>query len=143
MNEPRPTATPAHLGLRLTALTYDLLPLAALCFVGATLALALTGGALDVHRFADKALVQGIVLALCGGYFVISWLRGGQTVGMRAWRLRVVTATGERVELPRALLRCTVALLSCGIGLLWCLVDRDRRAWHDLAAGTLVVRLEK
>ncbi len=65
---------------------------------------------------------------------------------MRPWRLRVVRADGAAVDLRRAALRFVVALVSlaaCGLGFFWCLVDRDRRAWHDIAAGTLLVRLDK
>jgi len=144
---PKPTsAAPAHLALRLIAAVYDLLPLAALWFVAAALALALTGGQLDVHRVTDKIFVQTLVLAATAAYFVVSWTRGGATIGMRAWRLRLVGADGGAVGFRRALLRFGIAILSLGafgLGFLWCLVDRERRAWHDLAAGTLLVRLDK
>jgi uncharacterized RDD family membrane protein YckC len=142
----RSSAAPAHFGFRLIAAVYDLLPVLALWFVGVVLALCVTGGALDVHRLGDKLLVQAFVLGLTALYFIASWLRGGQTVGMRAWRLRVVTAAGVQIDFKHALLRFAVAVLSLaalGLGFLWCLIDRDRRAWHDMAAGTLVVRMEK
>jgi uncharacterized RDD family membrane protein YckC len=63
---------------------------------------------------------------------------------MRAWRIRVVAADGGALPWPRALLRFTVALVSFaafGLGFLWCLLDRDRRAWHDLAARSACVRV--
>jgi len=144
---PKPgSAAPAHLALRLFAALYDALPLLALWFVAAGLALALTGGALDVHRIGDKLIVQSLVLLVTATYFIVSWLRGGQTVGMRPWRLRIVRTDGSPVKLAQAALRFAVALVSVaalGLGFLWCLVDRDRRAWHDIAAGTLLVRLDK
>ena len=62
MNKPQNSATPAHLGLRLFAAIYDTLPLLALWFLATVLALGLTGGALDVHRLADKMVVQSLVL---------------------------------------------------------------------------------
>ncbi|MFT3790136.1 MAG: RDD family protein [Rudaea sp.] len=142
----RTTAAPAHLGWRLLAAAYDLFPLLALWFFATLGAILLTGGKLDTHRLAHKLLVQALVLAASGAYFVVSWLRGGQTVGMKPWRLRVVGAGGDAPDLRRALLRFAVALVSLGAlgaGFLWCLVDRERRAWHDIAAGTLLVRLEK
>lgn len=141
-----PAASPAHLALRLFAALYDALPVLALWFVAATAALALTGGSLDVRRLGDKLLVQALVLLVTAAYFVVSWVRGGQTVGMRPWRLRVVRADGAPVDAAHALLRFAVAIASlgaCGLGLLWCLVDRDRRAWHDIVAGTLLVRIDK
>ena len=145
MNDSTRSATPAPLGLRLIAAVYDLLPLLALWFVAACLALAVTGGTLDVHRIGDKVIVQAFVLALSALYFVVSWARGGQTVGMRAWRLRVVKADGTPLDAAHASLRFGVALLSLGalgLGFVWCLIDRERRGWHDIAAKTLLVRMQ-
>ena len=140
------SATPAPLRLRLAAAAYDLLPLIGLWFVAAVLALAVTGGALDTHTLAGKILVQGFALALSAAYFVVSWSRGGQTIGMRAWRLRVVDAKGNRVPWPRAILRFFVALVSLaalGAGFWWALADTQGRTWHDRAARTRVLGLPK
>ncbi len=142
----RTTAAPAHLGWRLIAAIYDLFPLLALWFFATIGAVLLTGGALDVHRLGHKLLVQALVLGASAAYFIVSWMRGGQTVGMKPWRLRVVGADGDSIGFRRALLRFAVALVSLaalGLGFIWCLVDRERRAWHDIVAGTLLVRLDK
>jgi len=137
---------PASLWLRLLAGIYDLLPLLGLWFFAGALALALSGGTLENHRDLRALLTQGFVLAFTAAYFVISWTRGGQTIGMRAWRLRVVRAGGARVTWARALLRFAVALISLacvGIGFLWALFDAENRTWHDLAAGTVVARTSR
>ncbi len=139
-------SSPAGLRLRLAAAAYDLLPLIGLWFVAAVLALAVTGGQLDTQTFTGKLLVQGFALALSGAYFVVSWTRGGQTIGMRAWKLRVVDASGAPLRWSQAVLRFVVALISLaalGTGFWWALVDPQRRAWHDIAARTGVVRLPK
>jgi uncharacterized RDD family membrane protein YckC len=137
------SATPAPLRLRLAAAVYDLFPLVGLWFVAAVLALAVTGGALDTHALAGKFIVQGFVLALSAVYFVVSWSRGGQTIGMRAWKLRVVGSDGWRLPWPRALLRFVVALVSLaalGAGFWWAIFDPQGRTWHDLAARSRLVR---
>jgi len=36
-----------------------------------------------------------------------------------------------------------VSLAAFGLGWVWCLIDGERRAWHDLASHTVVVRLPK
>jgi len=140
-----PPATPAPLHLRLAALVYDLFPLAALWMATAGLFLLAARGAIDpahppaAYRFA----LQVALLAVTAGYFVISWRRGGQTIGMRAWRIRIVATEGGALPWSRALLRFAVALVSLGalgLGFLWCLVDRERRSWHDLAARATCVR---
>ena len=84
------------------------------------------------------------LFAVTATYFVASWSRGGQTIGMRAWRLRVVSADGSTLPWPRALLRFALALpslLACGLGFAWCLLDRERRGWHDLGSRSMLVRL--
>ena len=115
----------------------------------AALVLLAFRGEVDVARQPAlyHLVLQSLLLAVTAVYFVLSWRRGGQTIGMRAWRVRVVDAeTGRSPTATRGLLRFAVALLSllaAGTGFLWCLVDRDRRAWHDLAARTRVVGAAK
>lgn len=142
MNAPD-AATPAPLRLRLAAAVYDLLPLLGLWFVAAVLALAVTGGGLDTRTLAGKMIVQGLAFALSAAYFVVSWARGGQTIGMRAWKLRVVDQEGRRVSWSRAVLRFVVALVSLaalGAGFWWALFDPEGRTWHDMAAATRMLR---
>lgn len=138
-------SVPASLWPRLLAGIYDLLPLLGLWFFAGAIALALSGGTLEAHQDLRKLLTQAFVLAFTAAYFTISWARGGQTIGMRAWRLRVTRADGTRVGWPRALLRFGVALISfavLGIGFWWALFEPCKRTWHDLAAQTCVVKLD-
>jgi uncharacterized RDD family membrane protein YckC len=142
------TSTPASLWLRFAAALYDLFPLLALWMVTAGVVLLLAHGDVDVAHpsLGYRWELRGALLAVTAAYFVISWSRGGQTIGMRAWRLRVVGADGNSMSWPRSVLRFVVAMLSIaalGIGFLWCLVDRRRRGWHDLAARCVVVRIAR
>lgn len=141
---PAAAAAPAARAIvarRLLALAYDLFPAAALWFVVAAVFVALhgdavTGGALGLLEFAACWLVTG-------GYAVASWRRGGQTLGMRPWRLRVVARDGGAATLRALAVRYlvgTLSLLAAGAGFWWAWVDRDRLAWHDRASGTRMVR---
>ena len=65
---------------------------------------------------------------LVGAYFVLSWRRGGQTMGMRPWRLKVVAADGKPASVRALWLRYAVAWLTPVVGLLWALVDAEHRA---------------
>ena len=143
-----PLATPAPLHLRLAALAYDLFPLAALWMATAGAFLLAAHGEVDAGHppMAYRLGLQLTLLAVTAGYFVLSWSRGGQTIGMRAWRIRITAMDGDALPWLRALLRFAAALLSLGVlglGFLWCLIDRERRAWHDLAARTVCVRVER
>jgi uncharacterized RDD family membrane protein YckC len=142
------STTPASLWLRLAAAIYDLFPLLALWMVSAGIVLLAAHGEVDVAHpsFAYRFALRSALVAVTAAYFVVSWSRGGQTIGMRAWRLRVVGADGRALTWARALLRFGVALISLvalGAGFIWCLVDREKRAWHDLAARTVLVRMGK
>jgi uncharacterized RDD family membrane protein YckC len=135
---------PAPPWRRFAAALYDVFPLIALWMLVAALVLLAFGGRVDVAHptVAYRRTLQLALLAVTAAYFVVSWTRGGQTIGMRAWRLRVVASDGMPLPWPRALLRFAVAVpafAACAIGVLWCFVDRDRRGWHDLAARSLVV----
>jgi uncharacterized RDD family membrane protein YckC len=76
-------------------------------------------------------------------FYVYFWNKNGQTLGMQAWRIKVICAkTGLAPSWKQASLRFLAAhlsLLSGGIGLLWLLVDKQNRSWHDLIANTRVI----
>lgn len=74
-------------------------------------------------------------------YYVWCWVKGGQTVGMRAWRLKVCKPDGSRLGWKQAYLRSFVSL--GGIGLLWSLFDNENRGLQDLACNSRVVLLTK
>lgn len=138
----RDSAYPAHLGWRLLAMTYDALPCAALLFVSSLVLLALHGG-----KPATWGTVWGFATLLVywcvvGGYAVISWRHGGQTMGMRPWRLMVLNEEGKNASLKALFLRYAIASLSGGLVLVWCLFDAQKRGLHDIASGTLIVRKE-
>jgi uncharacterized RDD family membrane protein YckC len=136
-----PERTPALLGWRWLALAYDFFPVLALWFVAAGVFTALHG---DAVRGGWLGLLEFAVLWLLAGlYAVTSWRRGGQTIGMRPWRLRVVDARGAEAT-PRALwLRYAVggvSVLFAGIGFWWAWIDRAGLTWHDRASGTRMTR---
>jgi uncharacterized RDD family membrane protein YckC len=142
------SSTPASLFLRIAAGIYDLFPLVALWMLTAGAALLVAHGDVDVaHPSLEWRLgLRGALFVVTGAYFVISWARGGQTIGVRAWRLRIVDADGNALGWPRAVLRFVVACMSLGalgVGYFWCLFDRRKRGWHDLAARSVLVRLQK
>ena len=153
-------ALPCPLWRRLAALVYDLLAVVAIIMVVGLLCQLATGGTL-ISTGAQTVIppwyrpLQGSVVA---AYFISSWLRGGQTLGMRPWHIRLVRADGGALALQQAVLRVVVAsapllllMLEPMLGLratLWTLLivwavwfavalfDPRRRALHDLAAGT-------
>jgi uncharacterized RDD family membrane protein YckC len=115
-----------------------------------------------------RAALQLFLVAVLGAYFVGCWVRGGQTLPMKAWRLRVVACDGRPLGLRAATVRFALALvligpLAIGLGLAWrrgdpllvaialapavvdlawSLVDRDGGFLHDRLSRTRVVTLD-
>lgn len=133
---PPPPAAPWR---RLAAGVYDFFPLLAI-WILVTFGVTAARGMQAVPT--SSVWFQCVLLAAAFFYLGLSWKRGGQTMGMRAWRVAVVGADGAAVGWGRWLLRFVVMLFSIGAGLLgvlWAFLDRDRRMWHDLVARTRVV----
>lgn len=145
----RPSFPKAYLLRRLGAAVYDTLICAALVMAVGLLFTALMGGATEGMRGpgpAGRALIQLALIAAPAAYFIGSWARGGQTVGMHPWRLRVVDPAGGPVGLAAAAVRLVTALLSwapLGLGFWWALIDRDRLTWHDRLSRTRLIRIDR
>ena len=134
-------AQPAGLIRRLMAMVYDsLLLFAVLAFAGALWALTL-----GIPEDGNLWYFTYLLLVACG-FFSGFWMKGGQTLGMKTWRLRVETDQGQTLGLKQALLRFFAAILAwlpAGLGFLWMLVDPKRKALHDHISGTRIVTLPK
>ena len=139
----------ALIGWRLLALVYDALPVLALwLLVGAlfTVGYTLAGHPVreNIRPFSALQWIEWLCCwAVTGAYAVLSWHRGGQTLGMRPWRLQVTDASGAPAAVPALLRRFawgSVSLLLAGAGFWWAWVDRDRLAWHDRHSGTRLRR---
>ena len=139
---PRAVSQPSPPGLlrRLAALAYDALLLLSVWFAATLAVLPLRGG--EAFRPHDPAYLAYLMLVGLGflGWF---WTHGGQTLGMRAWKIKIVAEGGGALSWKQAALRYVCAWASLGLlglGFLWIGVDSRRRAWHDLASGTRMVR---
>ena len=138
----RQTYPPAGLFYRLVAMFYDALLLFSALLIATALALLATKGTLHYHN----PFFRTFLFLICFSFYSWFWLHGGQTLGMRAWRLQLQRLDGGPVSIWQALLRFMVAIPSlalAGLGLLWMLVDKDRLAVHDRISESMIVRLPK
>lgn len=136
------------LARRLATMAYDLLLLFGVIVMAAalfySLFAALTGG--EAIEGVAQLLFQLYLLAVIVGYYVYFWTGGRQTLGMRAWRTRLVRADGATLSSADALRRLALALLTLapvGVGVLWVLFDRDGLAWYDRLSATRPVLTAK
>jgi uncharacterized RDD family membrane protein YckC len=141
-----PPARPSALiGWRLLAMLYDFFPVLGLWFLTGALAMLVHGGE-PIYGDTLAGWLELLALWLVtGAYATLSWRRGGQTLGMRPWRLRV-TAADAKPAWRQLWIRYavgTLSLLLAGAGFWWAWFDRERRTWHDRASGTGMVREER
>ena len=137
-------ASPVPLWRRLAAASYDGFVVAALFFIGSALVMPMSHSAITPdHPLAEllyRLYLLGIGFAFFGGF----WIRNGQTLGMLAWRVKLVaSADGTRISLKQALVRYLAALLSwlpLGLGFWWSLWDAEKKTWHDRLSGTELKR---
>ena len=169
---PAPTGTPSAdpnqglvtpgLARRLAAFVYE-----GVLLFGVTMLTGLLYAGLTQQRHAlqGKAGLQAFMFVVLGIYFVWFWSRGGQTVAMQAWNIRLVMADGRPVSQARALMRYLLAwlwfmpalatafwadlqgpgaattLLLAGV-LTYAALTRlrpDRQFWHDAVCGTRLI----
>jgi uncharacterized RDD family membrane protein YckC len=133
---------------RAAALVYDAFLLAALLMIFTGGALFFTHGAaiLPATAGAWVYLYRTGLVAIIAGYYILNWLRSGQTLGMRAWRLRAVNPHGSRMSFSAAILRAGFGFLAwapAALGVLWLYLDPDHLALHDRFSKTRVVRLTR
>ncbi len=89
-----------------------------------------------------RHVFQLYLFLVLGIYFVACWSRGGRTLPMQTWKMRVVRGDGLSIGIGQAVLRYVLAwlsLVSLGAGFIWAFFDRDRQFLHDRLAGTRLV----
>ena len=121
---------------------YDALLLFSVLLFATAAALLVTKGSLDYHN----PFFRTYLFLVCFLFYAWFWMHGGQTLGMRAWHLRVQRFDGSPITLWQVLLRFLAAIPAwalLGLGYLWILVDKDKLALHDRFSESVIVRLPK
>ena len=143
---------------RIAAMIYDVLVAVAVAMVAAmvmliSMLLLVENGVLDKQGYANfselfqhvplyQHILQLWVSLWVVGFFLWFWRNGGQTIGMRAWRLRIFSTTPDTFGYGRALLRLICSL--GGLGTLLVLFDvKNKQSLQDRLAGTEMLFLSK
>jgi uncharacterized RDD family membrane protein YckC len=121
---------------RLAAIFYDLFLLLAILFLATAIALPFNNG----EAFSSEQYLYPLWLLFVSFFFYAwFWTHGGQTLGLRSWKMTLLTASGKPVSWRQAAIRFVSALISwgfIGLGFLWIFLDPQKRAWHDIWSGT-------
>ena len=154
MNDISSQFLPATFIKRLMAIIYDLLLLTAILFAAGILIATITtfivndGNAItEDHPFFQLYQVYLLVWLFIVSFIFFGWFwtHGGQTLGMKTWKMRLITLDGNTISWKQAGIRFLAAIFSWlffGIGFLWILFAADKRAWHDILSKTVVVQVE-
>ena len=131
----------------LLAMLYDSLLIIPLFMAAAALWIAVFGPTENLDEPAVPAVLQWcswiLILLL---FFGIFWRRAGQTLGMQAWRIELMSTSGEPLTWKQVTIRLSGAMLSAvffGGGYLWRFVTPHHRYWHDRLSQTRLVLVPK
>jgi len=135
-----PDSVYCSLPRRFLIMFYDSIVMLGLLIIASAIALPFG----DTTKYALQNFWFTAWLALvCFAYLGACWHYAGSTVGMRAWRVKLVSPDKKVITWPMCLLRFMTGIVSTGLlgaGILWALVDTKNRGWHDLAAHTELIR---
>lgn len=160
--DPVPDMVTPGLARRLACFVYEGVLLFGVVMIAGYLYSALTQ---QRHALEGRGGLQAFMLVVLAIYFVWFWSHGGQTVAMKAWHIRLVSADGRPVSQARALLRyviswiwflpalgmaaaaglrgggelfgvATVGVLAYA-ALAW--LSPQRQFWHDVVCGTRLI----
>ncbi|WP_062269807.1 RDD family protein [Endozoicomonas arenosclerae] len=148
-------AKPAPLWRRLAAIMYDSFLVLAIMFLVGFINLGIqmkVNGAEKLKAMTDSGQSIGgpffyaaLFLSIFS-FFAFFWSRRGQTLGMQAWNLRIVDQEGGYISIGQCLVRTLTAIpafLLCGLGLFWCLLDKEQRSWQDLLSRSRTLHIPK
>jgi len=122
---------------RLAAQFYDIVLLIAILLVANGVLLLFT----DIETLKNYALLHRVYLvSICFLFYGWFWTHGGQTLGLRAWKIKVLTLDQKPISWYQASLRFITAILSwtvfLGLGFIWVLFNKNKLSWHDQLSKT-------
>lgn len=141
MQEHATAPLPASIAARLAVMVYESLLVVAVIFVASFVVLPVVG---ELAQAWQKQFFRAFLILVLFGYFGLFWMKGGQTLAMKTWRVRLIRTDGGAIGLALAAKRFVLAGLGLGVfglGFMWALVDRERQFLHDRLLGTRLVRV--
>jgi uncharacterized RDD family membrane protein YckC len=128
---------------RIMASLYELLILVALWMLITWLYVSVVG---DATHGLKRLFLQGLLWIVTGLYFILCWVKSGQTLAMQAWKMKVVYENGQLLTVKQAIQRyvlASVLMLAFGVGFLYMFLNRRRLFLHDRILHTQYVFVNK
>ena len=129
---------PASLTRQLAAMVYDSLLIFAVLFLASAIVVLFNQGeAIESNIWFSLYLLLTVFT-----FYAWFWKKSGQTLGMRVWKIRIVTESGSNPGWSTCYIRLIYALLSwlcLGLGYLWRLFKPF--TWHDRLSRTRIINV--
>ena len=134
---------PAGFLKRVLALVYDSLLIGAIVLVLSLLLVFVNGGYPESGSFVS--FIQFFILVFAGPIFYsYFWIANkGQTTGMQAWKIQLVTIDETELNIKKTLLRClisTISFVCFGLGYFWIFYNKNNLSWSDILTNTKVIK---
>ena len=132
-----PSPKPASLFKRLLAIFYDLILLATMFLLASAIAIVFN----EHQAFASGNFIMPLWLIFVASlYYCISWKSSGQTLGLKAWGLKLVKLDGSDFSWLEVITRFFISLiLFCTIvGFLWLLFNKNRLTIYDIVTNSKI-----
>ena len=141
--KPGSTASPAKPGFfrYFAAIFYDLVLVIALFFVTTAILLPFNQGEAIQSTFLFPLYLLCVSFIFYGWF----WTHGGQTLGLRAWKLRLISDEQTDINWKQAFIRYITAGCSwimLGLGFFWRLWQKDSKTWQDLSSKSYIILIE-
>ena len=125
---------------RLGSITYDLLLVFSFVFFIAGIVILVN----QKQPITNSLFFYLLTLPVIFSYFSISWVKGKQTLGMRAWKFEITQQDGENVTYKQSLIRLILAITSlAGIGFIFQFFNKYKLPLHDYYSKTYLSEIHK
>ncbi len=138
---------PATISRRLAAIAYDSLLFTAIMIVASMILTAVLNGVFDQDFRSLSAigkiffyLYYGLVFTGTQSWF---WVKGNQTLGMRAWNIRLVSVSGKPISWTQAFTRSLLICFSLGLGIITLFFDPKNQSLYDRLTKTQTIMTDK
>jgi len=137
---------PAGFFRRIFSLMYDTLFVLAVVISLSLLLNMMNGEAPEPGTFLS--VIQLLIAVISGPvFYCYFWFKNnGQTLGMQAWKIKLVTCNDKALSLKTSLTRCLISFISflmMGLGYFVIIIDKKNRSWSDIYTDTRIINIKK
>jgi len=93
---------------------------------------------------ADNIIYKLFLLTSIIFFYHYSWRKSGQTLGMKAWKVKLVTLNNKPITLGQSILRMTLGLaniVTIGLGYFWKYTNKSKLTLMDVLSKTKLITL--